>query len=218
MYVRMYVCMYVCMYVRMYVFMCVCMCVYTIYLHIHPFILPSVRPSIYLSIYLCIYLCIYLSMHLSVYLSIYLSIYLSVYLCTTERQLLHTGVTTARQNNPYRYAICKAFLPAMVQAVTEIRSMHSRVVYRCPLSETNRCIILWQRRFFKNVGTSLPDHTVSHSTTQYGRTLRHGQFHRLITEHGILLNATLWSVGFFLLRSAAFRSETCCAPKSNLKS
>ena len=70
-----------------------------------------------------------------------------------------------------------------------------------PLCQTTRCHILYDRR----------------PKTQHRQKIRHGQFHCPATAHGILPNATFCSVGVFLLRSAAFTAETCCAAEPHFK-
>jgi len=209
MYVRTYVvCMYVCMCVCVCVYVCLfvctyaCMNVYTIYLSIYPSIHPSVCPSLYLPTYLPIY-----------HLPIYFCIYLSVYQCTTERQLLHIGVTTARQNNRYRCAIYKAFLPAMVNAVTEIQAF-------IPRSCT---VVLWDKQLYYTLTTEVLQKrrylsARSNGVTFYNAIWTDASPRWIPLPNYGARNSTKCHFVIRRILSTAFRSEICCAPESNFKS
>ena len=218
MYVRMYVCMYyvVCTYISIYVcvYVCIYVCTYvrtyactyilSIPLSIHPF----VRPSTYLSIFVSIYL--------SVCPSFYLPICQSVYPCNTERQLpplqsqqLHTPIGTAVRSTRH--------FSSNGERSNRNSSMHSRVVYRCRLSQVPKHL--------RQPAVLYPDNGGSSKTS-----VPLCQTIRCQTQNATRTDASPRSIPLpsysarnstkchFILRSAAFRSEICCAPESNFKS
>jgi hypothetical protein len=135
-YARTYVCMYVRAHVRMYVCVCVCVCVLSIY----PSIRPSVRPSTYLPTYLP-------TNYLSIFVSSYLSVCLSPY-ATPNANSFHWC-----HNSPTEQSVPLCDLQGISSSngkrSNRNSSMHSRVVYRCRLSQVPQ--------YLRQTAVSYPD-------------------------------------------------------------